>query len=83
MITMLSVILILCLFFIFFVPTLLFSIIAKILSLFGGGTRKKSVDDKQEFHGTSYTHSKSSKKEKNKKIFDKNEGEYVDFEEIE
>ena len=71
-------------FFLFFLPTLFFSVIARILSIFNFGSKKKRMYEKREPHddSTSYTYTRSSKKHKEKKIFDKDEGEYVDFEEI-
>ena len=78
---MFSFIFILFLFFLFLVPTVILSIITRVISIFKtGARRKKSHDDKQR-HDT-YTHTKTSDNKKGKKIFDKDEGEYVDFEEI-
>ena len=76
---MLFVILFLFLFFLFLVPTVILSIITKVLSFFNFGARRKKKHQEMENHET-YTHTKSTGK--GKKIFDKNEGEYVDFEEI-
>ena len=78
---MLFVILFLFLFFLFLVPTVILSIITRVLSFFNFGARRKKMHQERENHET-YTHTKSTGKGKGKKIFDKNEGEYVDFEEI-
>ena len=73
------ILLFLFLFLVFVVPTFLLSIIAR---LFGFFSTKKSVGQENDEPRKTYTHKKSSTNGKNKKIFDKNEGEYVDFEEI-
>ena len=76
-------ILILILFFIVFVPTLLLSIVARVLSFFRLGSRKGQAHGEREHHEARYTHTEPPKNKNRKKIFDKSEGEYVDFEEIE
>ncbi|MBQ2126396.1 MAG: DUF4834 family protein [Bacteroidaceae bacterium] len=70
--------------FLFFVPTLFLSIVTRVLSLFSFGSRKRKMHGKKDAQDdtSSYTYTQSSKKRNEKKIFDKNEGEYVDFEEI-
>ena len=78
---MFSIIFILFLFFLFLVPTVILSIITRVLSIFKPGTKRKKTHDDRGHHDT-YTHVKTSDKRKGKKIFDKDEGEYVDFEEI-
>ena len=77
-------ILILFFFFIFFLPTLFLSIVARILSIFNFAARRKKMHGKKESHDntSSNTYTKSSKTRNGKKIFEKDEGEYVDFEEI-
>lgn len=81
---MLLTILLLCIFFLFLVPTLVLSVIARIVSFFRGDRQHNSAPkSEQEFHEKTYTRSRpSGKRNKGKKIFDKSEGEYVDFEEI-
>ncbi|MBO5865772.1 MAG: DUF4834 family protein [Bacteroidaceae bacterium] len=76
-------ILILILFLVFFVPTLVLSIIARVLSFFRFGARNRHTHTNREHHEARYTHTEPPKNKNRKKIFDKNEGEYVDFEEIE
>ena len=88
---MLLIVFILILFLVIFVPSLLLSIVARILDIFSFG-RKRPVnhsDDEQHYsqqshneHGTRDTYNHRGEKRRRKKIFDKNEGEYVDFEEI-
>lgn len=70
----------------FLLPTVLFSFIANILSVFGLG-RKKSVSKRKEANWNGERDNKTAdfndgNNSARKKIFDKNEGEYVDFEEI-
>lgn len=92
---MLLTIFILILFLVIFVPSLLLSIVARILDIFSFG-RKRRVEredgaqrnwqqarDAHSAHDT-YDHSGKSRNQNHnhKKIFDKDEGEYVDFEEI-
>lgn len=80
----LFILLLLFIFFVFLLPTLILSVIARVLALFGFASRKKTPkkqsnvnfdDDKAAGHKPSGTVG-------GKKIFDKSEGEYVDFEEI-
>lgn len=79
---MLFTILIVFLFLLVFVPTFFLSVITKVLSFFGFGAKKEDPQGKGEFHNA-HTRKKDTGTAKSKKIFDKNEGEYVDFEEIE
>lgn len=65
--------------------TILFSFIRNIFSLFG--LRTRSTQDRNGHAGGTAgnehdTNVKRDGRRKNKKLFDKNEGEYVDFEEI-
>ena len=82
---MLFTILLIILFLVLFVPTLALSVIARILSIFSFKGKKNSVHrgGGQQHGNTKYnTDNNDVGKRKGKKIFDKNEGEYVDFEEI-
>ena len=64
-------------------------------SIFGGSTRRPNASQRQNPYGggdTSYNHTTSgnahhegnpnSRQKRSNKIFDKNEGEYVDFEDV-
>lgn len=68
-------------------PTILISILKSILSIFGlnfkrNRTRKNSTT-KNDASFTNYkTSDANDRGRRRKKIFDKNDGEYVDFEEI-
>ena len=56
-----------------------------IRSLFGFKTKNQwgtSSNKSHEKQGNEYTSSTQQKRKDNKKIFERNEGEYVDFEEI-
>lgn len=68
-------------------PAILISFIKNIMSLFGIGREKNGEPNGSGFRGTGGgdggTDVKGKKSPGRKKIFDKNEGEYVDFEEIE
>lgn len=73
--------------FLFLLPTILLSVIRSIISIFGfnfNGNRKRKSNTRK--NNTSFTGSGvndvGGKKQNRKKIFDKNDGEYVDFEEI-
>lgn len=73
--------------FLLLLPTILISFVKSILSIFGFNSGKKTNrTDKTHKNDTSYTKyetdSSNVKKHRRKKIFDKNDGEYVDFEEI-
>lgn len=84
---MLLYILMLLLFILLLAPVILISFFRGVLSLFGlnfgkGRNRKEETVKRN----TAYTRSDSTddvvKKRPHKKIFDKDDGEYVDFEEI-
>ena len=84
---MLLYILILLLFILLLAPVILISFFRGVLSLFGlnfgkGRNRKEEAVKRD----TTYTRSESAddvlKRRPHKKIFDKDDGEYVDFEEI-
>ena len=90
---MLLTIFIIILFLVIFIPSLLLSIVARILDIFSFG-RKRRVEredgaqrnwqqarDAHSAHDT-YDHSGKKRNQNHKKIFVKDEGEYVDFEEI-
>ena len=62
-----------------FVPSIILTIVSKILALFGLAPKQRQYHQNDEPH-KSEKHEHSPKK--GKKIFDKDEGEYVDFEEI-
>ena len=82
---MLFTILLLILLLVLFVPTLVMSVIARILSVFNFKSHRNTVHRRREQHDTSTYNTDDTdtgKKKKGKKIFDKDEGEYVDFEEI-
>ena len=67
-------------FIIIFVPSIILTIISKVLAFFGFAPKEKRYYE-NEAPRKNERHERSSKK--SKKIFDKDEGEYVDFEEIE
>lgn len=81
--------LILAIFIIILIPTILFSVIRTIFSILGfinparkrraSSSRKESGYTRYEQTGGSSSQASASPR---KKMFDKNEGEYVDFEEI-
>ena len=77
---------VLALLFIFLVPTLIVSIIARIAALFGFGRRngaqQQSGPSSSEEARGGFGSARWGKNKKKKKIFPKDEGEYVDFEEI-
>ena len=77
---------VLVLLFIFLVPTLIVSIIARIAALFGFGRRngaqQQSGPSSSEEARGGFGSARWGKNKKKKKIFPKDEGEYVDFEEI-
>lgn len=80
------VILVIVLFFLMLIPTLIVSLISRILSFFGLGKRKSSTWSSYS-HSGSYNSERTSRKSEKKndgrkRLFDKDEGEYVDFEEI-
>lgn len=65
-------------------PSIIISIIARILSWFGGGgkRRQRRTDDWGAAGNSGSRSASGGKKDGHKKLFDKDEGEYVDFEEI-
>ena len=71
-----------------FIPTILFGIIRFFLTMFGGGmasnnrTQRNSRTNIDGEGSSSYHHTNPSDSTGRKKVFDKNEGEYVSFEEI-
>ena len=82
---MLFTILLLILLLVLFVPTLVLSVITRILSVFNFKSHRNTVHRRREQYDTSTYNTDDTdtgKKKKAKKIFDKDEGEYVDFEEI-
>lgn len=84
---MLIYIFLLLLVFLLLLPTILISIVRSILSIFGlNFTRRKAHKDNYKKNDTQYTSyetgNQNTKKRPRKKIFDKDDGEYVDFEEI-
>ena len=83
--------LILALFVIVLIPTILFSVIRTLFSILGftfGGRKRRgkgtSSSSQSGYERGAETSSRNSKTAdgQRKKMFDKNEGEYVDFEEI-
>ncbi len=82
-------ILLILLLILFLIPTILLSIVSWILSLFGFRSRKKwhSMGGRGFYYDSDTSHEshkeeKEYKRKEKRKIFDKDEGEYVDFEEI-
>ena len=82
---MILTIFLLILFLVIIVPSLLLSIIARIIAFFNFGSKRR-VDrsNEREANGAHDAHGckPKDKKKDHKKIFDKDEGEYVDCEEI-
>lgn len=72
--------------FLFLIPTIILSLISTILSWFGVSRKKRENvahdGEKRVDYTQNSTGSKKGKKTKRGKLFEKNEGEYVDFEEI-
>lgn len=74
----------------FLVPSIIFGIIRFIINILGGGTtsytsyrshNKTNRNSSEEY--TRFKHNETNTSESTKKkVFDKNEGEYVNFEEI-
>lgn len=87
MLIYLIVILFLGLFVLLIIPTMILSLVMRVLSFFGIG---RKTQNNNQHTGTRYQNAEkqwhdSPKQQKNaekKILFDKNEGEYVDFEEI-
>jgi uncharacterized FlgJ-related protein len=81
MIVMFLTIFLLILFLVILVPSLLLTVVARIIAFFKFGSKKHVEREEGEVHGA-HGYRPADKKNERKKIFDKNEGEYVDFEEI-
>ena len=81
--SILFLILVFFLLFILILPSMILSILSRLLSIFGLGRKKNFYEQGTERSGRAADEEKP-RKEKNgkKKIFSKDEGEYVDFEEI-
>lgn len=79
----LFLILVFFLLFILILPSMILSILSRLLSIFGLGRKKNFYEQGTERQNRAADEEKP-RKEKNgkKKIFSKDEGEYVDFEEI-
>lgn len=79
----LFLILVFFLLFILILPSMILSILSRLLSIFGLG-RKKSFYERGTERQNHAADEEKPRREKNgkKKIFSKDEGEYVDFEEI-
>ena len=71
----------LILFLVILVPSLLLTVIARIIAFFNFGAKRHVNRQERETHEAP-GYKPTDKKKTHKKIFDKNEGEYVDFEEI-
>ena len=81
MIVMILSIFLLILFLVILVPSLLLTVIARIIAFFNFGAKRHVNRQERETHEAP-GYKPTDKKKAHKKIFDKNEGEYVDFEEI-
>ncbi len=87
---MFTLIFIIILFLVIFIPSLLLTVIARIVSFFSFGSKRRAEHQgsaERNAHQSyqshdSHDHKHQGKKKQHKKIFDKDEGEYVDFEEI-
>lgn len=67
----------------FLVPVIIVSLLRGFLTMFGFGIRGKNNSKKNRSEGDEgHTDVKMKRPSSRKKIFDKNEGEYVDFEEM-
>ena len=77
-----SILLILLLLFLFVPLTVILSFFARIVSFFGMGKKRRGNDGYDVGPDRGDARKKSSKTGKKKKIFENDEGEYVDFEEI-
>ena len=81
------VIFFLALFLLMLIPSMILSLIMRVLSWFGIGRKRKSYSQRTTWQtnetGKQWQESHGQQKSGEKKIlFEKNEGEYVDFEEI-
>ncbi|MBR3883154.1 MAG: DUF4834 family protein [Bacteroidaceae bacterium] len=70
-----------------FVPVILISIVRSIVSIFTGRTKQKVNDNnrtssRHHWEHEATMHKRDNNLKKNRKIFDKDEGEYVSFEEV-
>lgn len=72
---------IIILFLVIIVPSLLLSLIARIIAFFKFGANKRVEREEGAAHEP-HDDRRAGKQKRQKKIFDKTEGEYVDFEEI-
>ena len=72
---------IIILFLVIILPSLLLSLIARIVAFFKFGSNRRAEREEGAAHEP-HDDRPSRKRKGQKKIFDKNEGEYVDFEEI-
>ena len=72
---------IIILFLVIIVPSLLLSLIARIVAFFKFGSNRRVEREEGAAHKP-HDGRRAGKQKRQKKIFDKNEGEYVDFEEI-
>ena len=84
--------LIIILFFVFvailiLIPTIILSVIGRIMSLFNRHSPHRQSENKQQTYNrdrhTDWKFTPRKEKRGNEKIFDKNDGEYVSFEEVE
>ena len=67
----------------FLVPVIIVSLLRGFLTMFGFGIRGKNNSKKNRSEGDEgHSDVKMKRPSSRKKIFDKNEGEYVDFEEM-
>lgn len=83
----LFIILFLGLFILLLIPTIVLSLVMRVLSFFGIGRKRTYYSQHTTWQttdtGGKWQHSSGQKKNAGKKVlFEKNEGEYVDFEEI-
>lgn len=77
---MLIITFLIILFLVIIVPSLLLSLVARIIAFFKFGSNRRVEREEDAAHKPH--DERPSRKRKGQKIFDKNEGEYVDFEEI-
>lgn len=78
---MLIITFLIILFLVIIVPSLLLSLIARIIAFFKFGANRR-VEREEDAAHEPHDDRRAGKQKRQKKIFDKNEGEYVDFEEI-
>lgn len=77
-----KVLLFIILFFILLVMIVGFGIIRTVFKLFFGGNRRSTIYQNQQTHESETDWSNNKGEKKKEKLFSKEEGEYVDFEEI-